>query len=374
MNQNTQIIIVGGGLAGLTAALHLLKNNCQVLLIEKQTYPKHKVCGEFISNEILPYLSYLDVDIELLQPTHISKTSISTHDGDQISSDLSMGGFGVSRFALDFYLYKEMILKGGVVAHATVQNIVFENDEFTLQTTENQYFKSKIVLGCFGKRSSLDLQMKRSFIQKKSPWLAVKAHYHLPFDNDLVELHNFNGGYCGVSKVENNLVNICYLVQYEVFKQYKNIETFQKNVFAENPKLNAIFEQATLVFEKPLTISQISFEQKTQVENHVLMLGDTAGLIHPLCGNGMAMAIHSAKIASELCLDFLQNTINRGAFENEYKRRWNHAFKSRLRMGKWLSKILLNKRLSRILFQILLQFPAGLDLIIRKTHGKKLGV
>lgn len=374
MDSNFQVVIVGGGLAGLTAAIHLLKFDIKVLVIEKNSYPKHKVCGEFISNEILPYFDFLNVDIESLQPTKINKTVISTQTGDAIKSDLPLGGFGISRFALDNYLFQEVIMRGGVVKQATVQDISFNDAFFTIQTYENQFFTSKIVLGCFGKRTQLDIQMKRPFIQKKSPWLAVKAHYELPFESDLVALHNFEGGYCGVSKVENNRVNICYLVRFETFKDFKNIDAFQEAVVFKNPHLKAIFQEAKPVFEKPLTISQISFEKKSQVENHILMLGDTAGLIHPLCGNGMAMAIHSAKMASELCIDFLNQKINRETFEISYQKKWNKTFQNRLRMGKWLSKILLNPTFTQILMTLLSKWQSGLGFIIKKTHGQKIEI
>ena len=374
MNTSYQAIIIGGGLSGLTSALHLLKNDFQVLVIEKNSYPKHKVCGEFISNEILPYLDFLNVDLSTLNPTHITKTVVSTQNGKSIEAQLPMGGFGISRYQLDYYLYKEVILRGGVVLQSTVTDIQFEKDYFTIQTSENQYFKTKVALGCFGKRTNLDVQMKRNFIQQKSPWLAVKAHYELPFEKDLVALHNFEGGYCGISMIENGQVNICYLVQYEIFKNFKNIESFQQNIFAKNPHLKNIFDHATLIFNKPLTISQISFENKNQVENHLLMLGDTAGLIHPLCGNGMAMAIHSAKLASELTIDFLHQKIDRKTLEHSYQLQWNHTFKSRLKMGKWLSKVLLNKHLSVFLFYLVYTFPFLMTVIIRKTHGKKIAL
>jgi hypothetical protein len=73
----------------------------------------------------------------------------------------------------------------------------------------------------------LDIKLKRSFIQKQSHWLGVKAHYKLDFPEDYVGLHHFKGGYCGVSKIENNLVNICYLANYETFNN-KSIEDYQK--------------------------------------------------------------------------------------------------------------------------------------------------
>ena len=98
------------------------------------------------------------------------------------------------------------------------------------------------------KRSNLDIELNRKFIQQKSPWLGVKAHYSGNFPNDLVGLHNFEGGYCGVSKVENDVINICYLVQYESFKKYKNIVDFQENVIFKNKNLEAIFKESNLLF------------------------------------------------------------------------------------------------------------------------------
>lgn len=132
-------------------------------------------------------------------------------------------------------------------------------------------------------------------------------------------------------------------------------------------------QSCTPVFEKPLTISQFSFDDKEAVSNHVLMIGDAAGLIHPLCGNGMAMAIHSAKIASELTTDFLSNSVtNRLVFEQEYTSRWNATFKQRLQFGKWLSKILEKPIITLIVLQILQIFPFLLQQIIKQTHGKPI--
>lgn len=202
--------------------------------------------------------------------------------------------------------------------------------------------------------------------------MGVKAHYSGDFPNDLVGLHNFKGGYCGVSKVEDNVINICYLVQFESFKKYKNIAEFQENVLYQNKNLEKILKESKMLFENPLTISQISFEDKPKIENHILMLGDSAGLIHPLCGNGMAMAIHSAKLASELVADFLDNKISRANLEANYTSIWNKTFKNRLKFGKFLSKLLLNQYLSKVTMNMLLVFPFLLPIIIKKTHGNPL--
>jgi menaquinone-9 beta-reductase len=372
MKANNEISIIGGGLAGLTAGIDLLKRNFKVVLFEKNDYPKHKVCGEFISNEVLPYLSDLGLNIESLQPTKINKTQLSTYSGKTIESDLPLGGFGVSRYTLDNYLYVKFLELGGTVIKEVITKVSFSNEVFTIFTQSNKIYESKIVLGAFGKRSNIDIQLHRKFIKQKSPWLAVKAHYSGNFPKDLVGLHNFNGGYCGVSKVENDVINICYLVQFDSFKKYKNIEEFQENVMSKNKNLETIFNSSKILFENPLTISQISFEDKPKIENHMLMIGDAAGLIHPLCGNGMAMAIHSAKISSELVTDFLQNKISRTDLELEYDAIWNKTFQKRIKFGKFLSKLLLNSYLSKITMSILITFPFLLPIIIKKTHGNPL--
>jgi flavin-dependent dehydrogenase len=372
MNLPNEVSIVGGGLAGLVAAIDLLNRNFDVIVFEKNEYPKHKVCGEFISNEVLPYLKELGLDIEFLQPTKINKTELSTHSGKTIETKLPLGGFGLSRYILDNYLYEKVIELGGKVVKNTVTSINFSDNIFTISTQSNEIFTSKVILGAFGKRSNLDIELKRKFIKQKSPWLAVKAHYSGSFPNDLVGLHNFKGGYCGVSKVEKDIINICYLVQFESFKEYKNINDFQENVMYKNKNLEEILKKSKMLFEIPLTISQISFENKPKVENHILMLGDAAGLIHPLCGNGMAMAIHSAKIASNLVADFLQNKISRTTMESSYISIWNKTFKTRLQFGKFLSKLLLNSYLSKITMNLLILFPFLLPIIIKKTHGKPL--
>ncbi|UUW07930.1 NAD(P)/FAD-dependent oxidoreductase [Flavobacterium plurextorum] len=374
METNPDVLIIGGGLAGLTAAIHLSQKKLRVILIEKSSYPRHKVCGEYISNEILPYLQWLGADVSELNPTSISKFEFTASNAKKASAPLPLGGFGVSRYTLDNFLYQKASAQNCTIINETVTNVSFNDDTFTINTS-NQTFNTKIVLGAFGKRSNIDQVLTRSFIHKKSPWLAVKAHYSGSLDDDLVALHNFKGGYCGVSKVENNVINICYLADYKTFKQYKNIDDYQQNVLYKNKHLKAIFENSKILFDKPLTISQISFDKKQAVENHILMIGDTAGLIHPLCGNGMAMAIHSAKIASELILEYFSGQqMSREILEKKYTKEWNIHFGKRMLWGRFLAQILTHKTITNILVTIAATFPKVISRIIKQTHGKTIAI
>jgi flavin-dependent dehydrogenase len=375
METNSKIVIVGAGLAGLTAAIHLSKLGYSIILIEKNSFPKHKVCGEYISNEVLPYLDWLGVNPEILKPTKIDSLLFSTAKGKMINAKLPLGGFGISRYAFDFYLFEKAKAQNCEIIQETVTDIHFSDDLFSIHLSNNTTLIADIVIGSYGKRSNIDQKLQRNFIQKKSPWLAVKAHYKGDFPNNLVGLHNFKGGYCGVSKVENDVINICYLADYETFQQYKNIEKYQSKVVTKNPLLQSIFDHATPIFEKPLTIGQICFDKKEPVDQHILMIGDSAGLIHPLCGNGMAMAIRSAKIVSELVDDYCQNNLqSRSELEQQYTQKWNKNFKSRLRVGRILDGILQHQNLSEWLIRIFIQFPILLSEVIKRTHGKEIQI
>ncbi len=370
--KKTDIGIVGGGIAGLTAAIHLASCGLKVWLFEKEKYPHHKVCGEYLSREILPYLNSLNISLESLQPKIIDQLLYSTPSGKTIKTDLKSGGFGISRYALDNYLYEKAKEQNVDIIHQTVTNITLENELFEIRTLENQAFSAKIVLGAFGKRSGLDKKLNRQFIGKKSGWLAVKAHYKLDdYPNNRVSLHNFKGGYCGLSKTETGAVNVCYLASYESFKDYKNIDSYKVEVLCKNPQLKTFFAEAVPLFETDVSIAQISFEKKSLVEDHILMLGDAAGLIHPLCGNGMAMAFHSAKLASESILKYNNtNAFSRNKIEKEYIEKWDQQFKSRMKIGSALQKILLTPVLAETSQNLIKMFPSLLPFIITKTHGK----
>ena len=373
--QFLDVIIIGGGLAGLCNAIHLSKLGKKVLLIEKNEYPKHKVCGEYISNEVLPYLDFLEVNPFDSGAVRINNFQLSTTKSNIISAKLPLGGFGISRYTLDLVLSEKAKENGVMILQDTVLDVTFLKNFFQVETKQNSIFTSKIAIGAFGKRSLLDVKMGRNFIQKKSPYLGVKIHVKGDFKEDLVALHNFKGGYCGVSKVENNAINLCYITNYATFKQYKNIEDFQEQVVFKNNYLKEIFHSSEALFEKPLSISQISFETKKPVENHILMCGDSAGMIHPLCGNGMSMAIQSAQLASKLILNYFNGKIEtRKELEKQYIRQWNRKFSLRLKAGHFIAMLFRKDTIASVLLQILKKLPFLLPIIIKQTHGKPMKI
>ncbi len=368
------VIIIGGGLAGLCNAIYLSIHKKKVLLVEKNSYPKHKVCGEYISNEVLPYLNFLGFNPFDFGAVKIDNFQLSTTNNKLVSAKLPLGGFGISRYNLDYQLSKKAISNGVSILQDTVVNANYKDDIFTIKTKKNKDFSSKIVIGSFGKRSLLDVHLNRKFIQKKSPYLGVKIHVKGDFPQELVALHNFKGGYCGVSKVENDAINLCYITSFSSFKKYKSIEHFQNNVVYKNKYLKEIFNKSTSIWAKPLSISQISFETKELVNNHIIFCGDAAGMIHPLCGNGMSMAIQSSQIASPLIISFLEGKISRNQLEKSYITKWNKEFKWRLKAGHFIAALFRRDWIANLLLNVIQKLPFLLPIIIKQTHGKPIKV
>ncbi|MEM8506552.1 MAG: NAD(P)/FAD-dependent oxidoreductase [Bacteroidota bacterium] len=371
--EEIEVCIVGGGLAGLTAALCLAKARIPVLLLEKNSYPNHKVCGEYVSNEVRPLLEHLGLDINALGVKAIDTLVLSDSNGKCLEAQLPLGGFGISRFALDQALFERAKALGVVFRFETVLEISHKQNGAILRTSKGEY-NAKVVIGAFGKRANLDKSMHRPFIQQKSPWLGVKCHYDYPdFPENHVALHTFPGGYGGLSKTEEGAVNFCYLANYSSFKAYSNIADYNTSVVSSNPILKEFLNSATPRFERPLSIAQIAFARKEAVENHILMCGDSAGLIHPLCGNGMAMAIHAAKLAADCIVQFFTGPkYDRSHMERQYQDLWKQHFSSRLYYGRQIQALLLRPNITKWTFSIIANHKKIVQAIVQRTHGKPI--
>jgi flavin-dependent dehydrogenase len=370
------IAIVGGGLAGLACGIEAAKNKRKVVLFEKNRYPFHKVCGEYISNESWNYLKSLGLPLEEMNLPQINQLKISTAEGTELNHPLKKGGFGISRYTLDFELSKiakELGVK--VLEETEVSAISFKNNRHIIESAE---FKcdSKLLVGSFGKRSKLDKSLDREFIKKPlskaKNYVGIKYHVEASLAENLIGLHIFKDGYCGISKVEGEgRFCFCYLTLATNLQEYGSIEKMEEQLLSQNPRLKEYLKYKRL-YEHPEVISQVNFSQKKSVENHVFMLGDAAGLIVPLCGNGMSMALHAAHGFSKLSNDFFDNHISRFEVERRYKKWWNSEFKLRLKIGRVLQQLFYQPKMVNPCLKMLSRLPRVADSIIAWTHGKDI--
>ncbi|MEP7254202.1 MAG: NAD(P)/FAD-dependent oxidoreductase [Ferruginibacter sp.] len=366
--------IIGGGLAGLALSIQLAKLGYAVALFEKEKYPFHKVCGEYISLESWNFLEELGLPLSDLQLPLINKLIVTAPNGNRLQQVLPLGGFGISRYRSDAAL-KEIAEQNGVSVfeNCKVTDVLFVNDEFLLQTTTGR-FNCHTCCGSFGKRSNIDVKWNRNFVHSKpnklNNYIGVKYHIKTGFPKDTIALHNFKDGYCGISQIEEGKYCLCYLTNAENLKANDNsIATMEKNILYKNPHLKNIFENSEWLYDEPVTISQVSFDKKTQVENHVLLLGDAAGMITPLCGNGMSMALHSSKIAAGGIHQFLKGKITRAKLEADYTGKWRSTFSKRLRTGRWIQSFFGKVWVTNIFISFMKRFPTLTKALIRQTHG-----
>ncbi|MFT3911540.1 MAG: FAD-dependent monooxygenase [Ferruginibacter sp.] len=366
--------IIGGGLGGLSLAIKLSQQGHAVILFEKETYPFHKVCGEYISMESWNYLEQLGLPLNEMQLPLIKKLIVSAPNGNELKHDLPLGGFGISRYKIDDAL-KTIALESGVnlLENCKAEDAIFKNDHFEITSSKGN-FKSKVCCGSFGKRSNIDIKWKRDFVQrspnKLNNFIAVKYHIQTSFPADTIVLHNFKKGYCGMSKIEDDKYCLCYLTNAANLKESNNsIDEMERNILSQNQHLKNIFLNCKKLYRTPLSISQISFQQKTAVENNVLMIGDAAGLITPLCGNGMSMAMHAGKIASIYIDEFLNAKISRDQMETNYSKEWKQTFGKRLQTGRIIQRFFGKIWVTNLFVGVMKRLPALTNMIIKKTHG-----
>ncbi|GAB3507087.1 NAD(P)/FAD-dependent oxidoreductase [Emticicia fontis] len=366
-------IIIGGGLGGLTVAIELAGKGFSVIVIEKYTYPFHKVCGEYISNEVRPYLEHIGLDINKLGAATIDKFQLTSIRGTVLHSPLQMGGFGISRYTLDHELYK-IAIKQGVQfeLNASVEDTQRINDTFFVDTNTNKTFQAKMLIGSYGKRAKVDKIIQRPIPKQKTSYLGIKYHISLDYPKDLISLHNFNGGYCGISAIEDNKYCLCYLSVTSNLKNKNGIKQMEEEVLYKNPFLKEIFTKADFLFKKPEVINEVVFVTKSRVHENIIMIGDSAGLITPLAGNGMSIAIRSGFLAAQLITEFLHGNINRTELEKLYISNWNDNFRNQLWRGRQLQKLFGKEKTSELAITFLNSLPALLPLVIRSTHGKEL--
>lgn len=333
------VIIIGGGLAGCSAARQLAERGHEVLLLEKGTYPKHKLCGEFLSVEVQDMFERLDVleAVDEAGAHPIRHTRITTTEGATFESDLPGTALGLSRYTLDQLLFEHACAAGvdgrtGAMVRAVEGSL---DDGFTVSTSDAT-FEGRVVLGAYGKRGLLDRKLDRPFLNDTSPFVAFKAHFAGVDMPGQIELHAFSDGYCGLSHVEEKRVNACWISHQRALKQAGGApEAMIDQMMAENDALAQRLRPMERVTDFE-AISQVPLAPKDAIVQDVCMVGDTAGMIAPMCGDGMAMALRAAELAVPLVDDVLTGRRSAAAFRSAYRDAWRETFDTRMRLGRWL--------------------------------------
>jgi flavin-dependent dehydrogenase len=352
--------IIGAGISGSCLAILLAQGGKKVVLFEKTKYPAHRVCGEFVSLESYAFFQQLGLPLQDWNLPIIKKLKLTSQKGEATATSLKMGGFGISRYKLDYELL-QLAKNSGVVVYEGTKVTKAENG---LITTKNGNVNADLIIGSHGKYSPNYTEDYKPRTNKK--FIGIKYHIKGNFNEDQISLHSFEGGYCGMSKIEDNTYCLCYLADAEMLKQQNNkIEQLEREVLCKNINLKTIFETAEFVWSKPLVISNVQFIKNKIAANGILFAGDAAGSISPLSGNGMSIAARGANILASLILA----DIDSNSLLKEYNKQWDKIFGSRVRFARTLNAIMLNPTTHHLVLKTLNAVPYLKRSVVSSMQG-----
>jgi len=375
MSRSYDVIVIGGGLAGCSAALRLSRRGHEVALLEKASYPRHKLCGEFLSPEAQTSLRTLDVldDVQAAGARPVEHAKLTGPRGVTVEHPLPDTALGLSRYRLDHLLFRQACAVGVDGRSATkataVEGTLREGFEVAAGA---QSFSGRLVLGAYGRRGLLDRTLDRSFLDQQTGYVAFKAHYAGPSPAlpDGIEIHAAPGGYCGVGPVEDNRANVCWIGRTDALRDAGGTpEAMLTSLQRENAALEARMDPLTRVSERFEAVSQVPLMSKSQFVNDVCMIGDSAGMIAPLCGDGMAMALDSAGLVAPLADRFLEGRLSPATFRTRYRQEWRSTFGRRLRIGRWVHAAAFRPWATTALLRTCRALPPLARWLIHSTRG-----
>jgi flavin-dependent dehydrogenase len=264
------ITVIGGGPAGCAAALAALAEGAHVTVHEKSRFPRHKVCGEFLSPEIVPVIDALGLWPAFTAAGPVRLTRVVLHIGNRKKRfSLPEPAYSLSRYALDDLLLREAVARGADIKHETVKS------------------------ECAPPHGSTIVSHGRQTPTRKGERLfGFKAHFRGPVD-DAVQLFFFRGCYVGISPIEGGAVNVCGLAPEELLRQ---------NGFCPEPLFSEELKAQLHPLERSfnwLVTGPLVFRDSFNHLPSVYLAGDAMGFVDPFTGSGILSALITGGMAGQ---------------------------------------------------------------------------
>ncbi len=346
------IVIIGGGVAGLCAACRLVELGIKPLIIEASEYPTHKVCGEFFSPECLPLLAQWNIHPIKIHQVHL-RTSAQT-----LTFTFPREAGSLSHIQFDPLLVHYACIRGAeILTQMKVKEIrprqkSMKFHEIMLSTGE--IVKTPILFVATGRIPSYNQKIPLT------RYVGIKAHFeNLPLENTL-EMFSFPGAYLGIVPIENQRFNVACLVQRHQMEAIGSPEHFMQYLMSQNPILQAYFTKGKRVFSNWMQAFVPTFGiKKTPDWPHTYFIGDAAGTVPPACGIGLSMAITSGYWAAEYA-------IRQDA--KGFKKAWRVRYSSQIFWGKLLQEAMWRPSIGNRLMKITSLFPSIANLAFSITR------
>jgi len=375
------VVVIGGGPAGATVSLHLARAGYSVCLVERRTFPRETLCGEFLSHEVVGIIRDIGIDREFfsLGPSPITRFTLCPDHGPMVSEPLGFTAYGLKRGAFDQLLLNTAIKNGvHVLQPADAEEIIRSGEDFEIHCRMNDkplILQSRWCIGAYGKTSPLDKRLRRPFAGARTRLNGIKFHVPSPaltgISADEIRIFTGPGMYCGVNHVDGGLATICFLER----RAGDNLppRARLRELMIANKHFAYVMGRSAIaaVGDAPVYgTGNIFFGTRNLVEKGIFMIGDAGQVISPLAGDGIGMALQSAQLLGALFGEHRRPGPDARVLEAEYCRRWAEMFNSRLRVAAALQRIMLSTPLRRLGIAFLSISPSLLRAAIGMTRHR----
>jgi flavin-dependent dehydrogenase len=383
-SQVNHIVVIGGGPAGASVAIRLAQQNFPVTLIEREKFPREKLCGEFISPECLRHFRELGVSDQMLSAggDRITGTYFYAVSGKNIAvpSNWFDGGeaaLSLSRAEMDLRLleraketgvkvFEESSVVGAEIEHATVKALTIRS-----KNGESQTILGDIFVDATGRGRILSKLVQKRLRgpktkDRKPALIGFKAHLHnVRLERGRCEIYSFPHGYAGLCNVENGLANLCMLVRSSAVRENgSDADRVVRELLMQNKRAAETLADAEPVHDWiAVAVDRFGVCDLTPAEN-VLAVGDAAAFIDPFTGSGMLLAFESAELLAKCIAEHHYVKELAAAYSAEY----DLHFARRLSVGSLVRHFAFMPRSASIMITLLSLNRSVREYIARSTR------
>ncbi|HEV8525076.1 MAG TPA: FAD-dependent oxidoreductase [Terriglobales bacterium] len=328
--QKFDLVIAGGGPAGSSAAIAGARAGARVLLLDRGRFPRHKVCGEFLSPEGLAQLRSIAPTFEnslFCEAPRIARARIFV-DSTRAEVPIDPPGASITRYHLDHVLWRAAEACHVVCRQQMAVEKITGSGPFTVSTPRG-HFEARAVIVAAGRWSNLRHQAQE---QGPERWVGLKAHYLEARPSWSVDLYFFDGGYCGAQPIGRDRVNVCAMVR-------TDIATTLEQVITLHPELEQRSHE-WLQISPPVSTAPLVFNQPVAEEGGVFYVGDAAGFIDPFVGDGISIAVRTGTMAANALTEFWSGGISLKVAADGYRECYQQEILPLFRNAFLLRKIL----------------------------------
>lgn len=365
MTEAAECLVVGGGLAGSMVALRLAEAGCDVLLLEKESRPHHKVCGEFLSAEALSYLRSAGVDPAGLGAACIRYLRVST-GRSTTETKLPFPALSLSRCVLDEALLHRALAAGAKVRRgANLDMLHREATHWSAELTGNNTAEGRALFLASGKHEVRGWRRDESATEVQDDLVGFKMHLRLTPDQTVrlygwMELTFFRGGYGGLALVEHDTANLCLVIRRRILRRIGGWPALLEVLKEDDGLLRERLNNAEPLWPKPLAISSIPYGFIAEPDAGLWRVGDQAAVIPSFTGDGMSIALHSGWLAAQMYLA--------GARAEAYQQQLAGTLAGSMRVATLLSRASMNPIARFLAPPLLRKFPQIMRRIAEATR------